>query len=168
MKKVNLILFVSIFLAASLNSCKSKKLVEEKPSESGAIDQSSPKAVGEAVRKAISGNSSDLEALLPDAAFARILSPKETKDMTDEKIKSDMLDGLRNRLIANVENVQKDIRNKGIDSKSLKVVEIVEEPSTDPPLVPRVLSVKIENDNWRASVPVTYVKPKAKFRIIAA
>ena len=172
MKIQKLIAIIIFSLSSVLISCKGKKVAApvDQPAPTSKTVQSGEtvqtmEAVAEALLKAVQGNSSSFKKYLPDAAFARVLSPKETEGMTDKVIESQMLSGLTTRLEDNVNNLKNDMSAKRINSSSVSIESVKEEPSTDPPLVPRVVSVRLANDAWKASVPVTYVRHDDKIYV---
>lgn len=167
------LLTIAVVSVAVLHSCKAKKMAEEEAITQMEIAEQElaqaadepvqdPSGIANALLSAVRGDQSVLNSYAPDVAFARVLSPKETKGMSDETIQRDMLKGLNDRLSSNVENLRKDLREKRVDPLSIKMVGFKEEPSTDPPLVPRVLSVTLGNDEWEAKIPVTYVKHESR------
>lgn len=171
--KTKVYVLVWSFALIGFVACKSKKQATDaaaeehellEAAEEAPIEQSL-KEVGDRLLRAIQGENDALDGFAPDVAFAKVLAPKETKDLSDQAIEDQLLSGLKSRLASNIETLANDAKNKRIDVESLIVESITEEPSTDPPLVPRVVSIKLSNKEWKASVPLTFVKHEGRIYV---
>lgn len=152
------ILAVSILVSCS--TLKSTSTSEDTTSTKNALLQRLGEDFG---RSIISGETSGLKEYLPDVALAKILSPERTEAMTDEAIQSEMIDVLVSRFDLNLGKLQNAISENNIDRKQLSFTGSVLNPSDDPPLVPRVLSVNLKNGGEDVSIPVTVLYAQEKW-----
>lgn len=94
---------------------------------------------------------------MPDYAMARIITPENTNQLTDEEIQSQMLTPVKQRFAENLEKIRQAIIARGHNTTRVSLSGRELHPSEDPPLVPRVMTLKFRAGNETASVPVTYL-----------
>jgi len=116
-----------------------------------------------------SGSSENIEALFPDAALAKFLSPAETSELTDAEIKDKMINGLVTRFKENLNKLKAAANENNVDLSALTIRNCLYFDSGDPETVPRVLSVEFGSETKLYKVPITvldYNKKTYVFEIL--
>jgi hypothetical protein len=115
------------------------------------------------VQAAAKGSVEDLKIYFPDVALARLLSPEKSATQTDKKIEEEMLAPLVARFTQNIMAIHDQIESAGIPFDEVSLIGTQIEPSKDPALVPRVLTIVLGTNQRSAKVPVTYLELDGRF-----
>ena len=99
-----------------------------------------------------------LSTYFPDVAIARILSPEETKGLSDSEITKNMLQPLQTRFEKNISNLRAGVESNKLEYSDPSYESFKLEASDDPPLVPRVLSITAKAKGLTGNIPVTYIE----------
>lgn len=109
-----------------------------------------------------SGSMEPLSTFAVTPALARILSPKETAELTDKQIQETMISGLQQRFLDNLNKLRQAAKDNSVDLNKLRVQNCLYFESDDPPTVPRVLSIELESKGNVFKIPVTILSHEKK------
>lgn len=108
-----------------------------------------------------SGSIDQISQYTPTIAVARAMSAKETNGKSDKEVQG-MIDGLTARFNENIGKLKTAASENNVDLNNLRVRNCLYNESTDPVMVPRVLSVELSNGVKDFSIPVTVLNYSGK------
>lgn len=108
-----------------------------------------------------SGSNDQISQYFATVPVARAMSGKETNGKTDKDVQV-MIDGLTARFQENINKLRTAADENNIDITKLRVRNCLYNESTDPAMVPRVLSVQLSNGVKDYTIPVTVLNYSGK------
>jgi len=108
-----------------------------------------------------SGSVDQISPYAPTVAVARAMASGETSGKSDKDVQA-MIDGVTDRFKENIEKLRTAASENNVDLNNLRVRNCLYNESTDPAMVPRVLSVELSNGTKDFSIPVTVLNYSGK------
>ena len=108
-----------------------------------------------------SGSIDQISQYTPTVAVARAMSGKETDGKSDKDVQG-MIDGLTTRIKDNIDLLRTAASDNNVDLNNLRLRNCLYNESTDPVMVPRVLSVQLSDGVKDYSIPVTVLNYSGK------
>lgn len=108
-----------------------------------------------------SGSIDQISQYNPSVTVARAMSGKETAGKSDKDVQA-MIDGMNDRFKENIEKLRTAAKDNDVDLNTLRIRNCLYNESTDPAMVPRVLSVQLSNGVQDFTIPVTVLNYSGK------
>lgn len=162
----NVLLALIVFSFACGSSKQSAEVTETESVVETVVNDSTPATVAPIIAQAIiQGNDTILEPFYPTPQIAKFLTGAKGAAMTDEQIRSEMLDPLRERFQSNIQNMQDDMKKLNISASDLSYDSFEYFDTEEPATVPRALNIYIDNKGKQVKVPVTVLNIHEKWYV---
>lgn len=159
--KILLLFLIFAFACGSTRQSGDTSNVVELPANDSTPASLSP-LIAEAI---ITGTDTVLEAHFPTPQIARFLTGAKGAAMTDDQIRAEMLDPLRERFSSNLQIMQADMQRLSVSASDLSYDSFEYFDTDEPATVPRALNIYINHQDKKVKVPVTVLYIHEKWYI---